>query len=219
MADYSAARRDSRRIFRAFQTPAAHGVWRETAFSRCAESQYAACLYPSVFGAVAGSCHPRIHRGMVRSGDTAYHWSGVALMAGSEIQSFLNTCANANIPVGEPDSSALPPAVVISVSVHFWCQAARVAQDCGLRWCAFWVSPVGDNFDAFCVLEKSGDYLVLKTRTGKGESLPSQAPIFSAADRLERHAHDLLGIEFVNAPDSRRWTRHQAWKEDRKSVV
>ncbi|MDO8864083.1 NADH-quinone oxidoreductase subunit C [Haliea sp. E1-2-M8] len=134
-------------------------------------------------------------------------------MADTEIQSFVNACATANIPVGEPDSYVLPPAVVIPVSAPFWQRAARVAQGCGLRWCSFWASPVDESYELFCVLEKSGDYLVLRTRTGKEEPLPSQAPIYPAADRLERHAHDLLGIEFVDAPDSRRWTRHQAWKE------
>ncbi|MEJ2762314.1 MAG: NADH-quinone oxidoreductase subunit C, partial [Gammaproteobacteria bacterium] len=45
--------------------------------------------------------------------------------------------------------------------------------------------------------------------------LPSHAPYYPAADRMERHMHDLLGIVFLNHPDPRRWTRHQAWPDDR----
>jgi Ni,Fe-hydrogenase III large subunit len=42
--------------------------------------------------------------------------------------------------------------------------------------------------------------------------LPSHTPHFPAANRPERHIQDLYGIAFSDHPDSRRWTRHRAWK-------
>jgi Ni,Fe-hydrogenase III large subunit len=41
--------------------------------------------------------------------------------------------------------------------------------------------------------------------------LPSQATVYPAANRSERHSQDMFGIEFSGHPDPRRWTRHQAW--------
>ena len=46
--------------------------------------------------------------------------------------------------------------------------------------------------------------------TAKPE-LPSQATVYPAANRSERHTQDMFGIHFVGHPDNRRWTRHQAW--------
>mgnify|MGYP005841508591 CR=1 FL=1 len=134
-------------------------------------------------------------------------------MTDSDVQVFFAACANAGIPLAEPDPEVLPPARVLSVPAPCWHQVAGMAKDCALRWCAFWVSPRSEGFAAFCVLEKSGDYLVLQTHLGAAESLPSQATVYPAADRPERHAHDLTGVVFSGAPDSRRWTRHQAWDE------
>jgi len=134
-------------------------------------------------------------------------------MTDDELVPFLDACAAAGVSVGDPDRSALPPATVVPVAAACWGEAAAVAQGRALRWCAFWANPVSDGHEAFCVLEASGGYLVLRTRVAAGERLASHAPRYPAADRPERHAHDLTGIELANAPDDRRWTRHQAWSE------
>src|SRR5690606_37554419 len=82
-----------------------------------------------------------------------------------------------------------------------------------LRWCAMWATPTETGHDVCCVLE-GGGYVVLRTHVAPDELLPSQTFVYPAADRPERHAHDLTGLRFSGQPDSRRWTRHQAWAED-----
>jgi Ni,Fe-hydrogenase III large subunit len=124
---------------------------------------------------------------------------------------FLEACRAANVSLGTLDPGALPPAIVVPVPAPSWSQAAVVARGCAMRWCAFWASPLREGFEAFCALHGSDGYLVLRTRIGADEQLPSQAAVYPAADRPERHARDLLGLEFSDAPDIRRWTRHQAW--------
>ncbi|MBI2969552.1 MAG: NADH-quinone oxidoreductase subunit C [Gammaproteobacteria bacterium] len=82
-----------------------------------------------------------------------------------------------------------------------------------MRWCAFWAQEAGAGFEAFSCLERGGTYLVIHCGFGRDEALASLAPIYPAADRPERHAHDLLGIRFSDQPDPRRWTRHHAWND------
>jgi len=63
--------------------------------------------------------------------------------------------------------------------------------------------------------EKQGDYLVLRALLSKNSpTIYSQTNYYPAANRIERHIQDLFGIQFIKHPDSRRWTRHQAWSEE-----
>jgi Ni,Fe-hydrogenase III large subunit len=63
-------------------------------------------------------------------------------------------------------------------------------------------------------LELHGSYLLLRTVIETfNPTIASFTPAFPAANRLERHTHDMFGINFSNHPDNRRWTRHQAWHE------
>lgn len=119
----------------------------------------------------------------------------------------------AGVLAADPDVTALAPATCLPVLAARWQHAARIAHEQGWRWSAFWADEVGTHYEAFCCLERAGCHVVLRARIEAGEALPSQAPIYPAADRPERHAHDLLGIEFAGAPDTRRWTRHRAWGE------
>ncbi|HCT99094.1 MAG TPA: Ni,Fe-hydrogenase III large subunit, partial [Methylococcaceae bacterium] len=58
-----------------------------------------------------------------------------------------------------------------------------------------------------------GEYILLRTTINVSKpQLPSQASVYAAANRSERHTHDLFGIEFLQHPDPRCWTRHQAWE-------
>ena len=134
-------------------------------------------------------------------------------MTHSGVQPFIDACAATGLAAEAPDDTALPPAVVIGLPAASWREAAVIAHRCGLRWSAFWATPAAEGHDAFCVLESRGGYLVLRTRVAAGERLPSQAAVYPAADRPERHAHDLTGIVLAGAPDERRWTRHRAWSE------
>ncbi|NCO18600.1 MAG: Ni,Fe-hydrogenase III large subunit [Gammaproteobacteria bacterium] len=133
----------------------------------------------------------------------------------SALQSLLEACALIGVQTGPPDPRSLVPATVVPVEAGDWGRVAEAAKSAGLRWSALWVDPLEAGFEAFCLLEGDGQYLVLRTLVALDQALPSHAGIHAAADRPERHAHDLLGIIFANAPDGRRWTRHQAWPETR----
>lgn len=93
-----------------------------------------------------------------------------------------------------------------------WQRFAELAQKDKFRWSASWAEQVETIFNVYTLFEKSGDYVLLQTAVNQAKpQLPSQATIYAAANRSERHTHDMFGIEFLNHPDPRRWTRHQAW--------
>jgi Ni,Fe-hydrogenase III large subunit len=110
------------------------------------------------------------------------------------------------------DEQTLPPAWLVRIDPLDWAQAAAVAKEMQSRFAAFWVDRVTDEFVAYCCFELAHEYLLFSTRCSAETPLPSVTPLFPAADRPERHARDLLGIQFSAAPDSRRWVRHQAWQ-------
>lgn len=108
---------------------------------------------------------------------------------------------------GMADSKAL------DVEIADWGMAAKVAEQMGARWCGVW----GDHHDHFIriqtLIEHHGDYLILRTDISAASPvLPSHTPWFPGADRMERHLQDMLGVAFLDHPDERRWTRHQAWE-------
>lgn len=130
------------------------------------------------------------------------------------LEALLTACAASGLEPGAQDARTLAPATLVPIAAPDWGRAAQAARAAGLRWSALWVDPRDDGFEVFCLLEGDGEYLVLRTRTAADQPLPSHAAIYAAADRPERHARDLLGIDFAAAPDTRRWTRHQAWGEN-----
>jgi Ni,Fe-hydrogenase III large subunit/NADH:ubiquinone oxidoreductase subunit C len=129
----------------------------------------------------------------------------------SAMECFLAQCAAAGIAGGAPDPQALAPAICLPVRRSAWRSAAEAARAQGLRWSAFWASEAATGFEAFALLEADGRHVVLRAGLPRGRALPSQTPVYPAADRPERHARDLLGIPFEGQPDDRRWTRHAAW--------
>lgn len=105
---------------------------------------------------------------------------------------------------------------MLAVDPEDWARAGAVAAAFGCRWAAFWADLQGDTLLVRSALEKGGCHLVLETRVPlTSPRLASLTPQFPAADRPERHAHDLLGLELVDHPQPHRWTRHQAWPETR----
>lgn len=108
----------------------------------------------------------------------------------------------------------LHPAHILRVDPEDWGRTAAQAVKTGLRWCAIWAEDLGDVFRINTCLEKFGDYLVLRTRISKAAPvLPSYTRHYPAADRAERHVQDMFGLQFMDHPDSRRWTRHRAWQD------
>ena len=120
------------------------------------------------------------------------------------------------VGVRRGSASVLAPAQVLAVDPEDWARAGAVAAAFGCRWAAFWADLQGDTLLVRSALEKGGCHLVLETRVPlTSPRLASLTPQFPAADRPERHAHDLLGLELVDHPQPHRWTRHQAWPETR----
>ncbi|MDP1666833.1 MAG: NADH-quinone oxidoreductase subunit C [Methylobacter sp.] len=100
------------------------------------------------------------------------------------------------------------------IESHAWQQFAELAVQQNLRWAAGWAEHIEHRFFINTCFEKQGEYLLLRTIIdASNPELPSQATVYPAANRSERHTQDMFGIKFVGHPDDRRWTRHQAWIE------
>ncbi len=132
------------------------------------------------------------------------------------IEEFRHALADQRIESSEMDEAALPPASLWQVHPKDWEAIAREACKLKYRWAGLWVDDLGDQgFHANVVLAKPGGFLVVRTALNpKAPRLRSQARYFPAADRVERHAADLYGVQFEGHPDPRRWVRHQAWAEN-----
>ena len=99
-----------------------------------------------------------------------------------------------------------------------WQKFATVAMQHDLRWAAGWAEHLAQPQQAFLLntlFEKQGVYLLLRTTLLDANThVPSQATVYPAANKSERHSHDMFGIVFSEHPDTRPWTRHQAWSAD-----
>jgi Ni,Fe-hydrogenase III large subunit len=116
--------------------------------------------------------------------------------------------------VRSSDAVSLAPAHRLVLDAGDWGTAARVAAGLGYRWAGVWSDPREADVVVRACLEHAGDYLVLQTEVSQSHpTLASHAPHFPGANRLERHLQDLSGVTFLDHPDDRRWTRHQAWPD------
>jgi Ni,Fe-hydrogenase III large subunit len=137
-----------------------------------------------------------------------------------------------DIRCAELPAPGLAPARLLKLHVNDWGRLAQEAQILGWRWAAAWgedsgeaasetslsrgprLDPIGDDILVNACFEKDGSYLIARTSVERvAPILPSHTPYYPAADRAERHMQDMLGLAFGDHPDSRRWTRHQAWKD------
>lgn len=101
------------------------------------------------------------------------------------------------------------------VNAKSWQLVATSAHQLHYRFAAIWAQQLPNNFKVTVCLALPPHYLLISTiLTDKKPQLESWANVYPAANRLERHIHDLYGIIFLNHPDRRRWTRHQAWSEN-----
>lgn len=132
------------------------------------------------------------------------------------LSEFLARLHDENVLVRRGLARALAPAHLLIIDPEDWAKAAAIAAGFDCRWAALWGDEREARFVLSMVLERSGDYLALRTRVPRENPvIPSLVPHFPSADRMERHTRDLLGLIFVNHPDGRRWTRHRAWPEGR----
>ncbi len=96
-----------------------------------------------------------------------------------------------------------------------WRKFAELAQLQSVRWVSGWVEQQSPLYIVNAIFEKNGLYLLLRTSVSEDKAcLPSQATVYPAANRSERHSQDLFGIDFTEHPDNRPWLRHKAWKKN-----
>lgn len=112
-------------------------------------------------------------------------------------------------------ASGLIPATVFEISPADWGHLAEAALGHVFRWVAGWALEHQNTFKLYVCLEKKNQFLLFRTQVESSfPALSSHTPWFPGAARSERHTHDILGIEWIDHPDRRRWTRHQAWPAD-----
>jgi Ni,Fe-hydrogenase III large subunit len=105
--------------------------------------------------------------------------------------------------------------VLWQIESKHWQQFSQYAIEQNLRWVAGWAEHVQDRFFINACFEKQGIYVLLRTIVNATKpELPSQASVYPAANRSERHTQDMFGINFVGHPDNRRWTQHKAWAKN-----
>jgi len=110
--------------------------------------------------------------------------------------------------------ASLEPVQRLELEAEDWQKAASVAAEMGLRWAAVWGDEIGRYLAVHVCLAFRGDYLALRCKLPLDEpSVASWTPYFPAANRMERHLRDMYGITVTGHPDTRRWTRHQAWPQ------
>ena len=107
------------------------------------------------------------------------------------------------------------PIRTLQVKPADWGRLAQFMAEFGARFAGLWGEDRGSRRRLYACLEKQGDHLLLKVEVGNDGELASWSRVYPAANGMERHCRDLLGLQFQDSPDSRRWVRHQAWPEGR----
>ena len=77
-----------------------------------------------------------------------------------------------------------------------------------------WIERAGPRFDVVYSLYSTAlrHRLRVKARVADGEAVPSLAPVWPAANWLEREAFDMFGIRFEGHPDLRRILMPDEWQ-------
>lgn len=120
----------------------------------------------------------------------------------------------------EVDGTLHGRARLVAIDPRLWGKAAAVAAANRVRWCAVWGEHSPPEIHIFAALAGRDGHLLLQTVVADaGGELPSQTPVFPAANRPERYLRDMFGVRFTDHPDQRRWMRHQAWHEDQYPLL
>jgi Ni,Fe-hydrogenase III large subunit/Ni,Fe-hydrogenase III component G len=116
------------------------------------------------------------------------------------------------------EAASLPgamPAAVARVDAPHWIEAARTFAEAGERLVALWGADRragGGRFAILAAYAAADGLCVLELPLhGHAPSYPDLSAYFPAAGRMQRAAHDLLGLVAEGAGDTRRWLRHGAW--------
>jgi Ni,Fe-hydrogenase III large subunit len=125
---------------------------------------------------------------------------------------FLKRANEAGISV---EQLAIGPLSLWQIVSSDWQRFAELALQQSLRWAAGWAEQEQEWFLINACFEKQGCYILLRTKVHNPKpELPSQATVYPAASRSERHTQDMFGLNFAGHPDNRPWTRHKAWPKN-----
>jgi Ni,Fe-hydrogenase III large subunit/Ni,Fe-hydrogenase III component G len=96
-----------------------------------------------------------------------------------------------------------------------WIEAARAAHEAGGRLVALWGAERGGRRSMFVAYALARGLSVLELPVPEGASAyPDLSGLFPSANRMQRAARDLVGLDAEGAQDARPWLRHGAWGED-----
>ena len=136
------------------------------------------------------------------------------MMAPDQVMAFLGRLAAAGLRAEASPAAGLAPARLIIVQAADWGRLGREAKAAAWRWVAGWGDDGGESISVNACFEKAGAYFVARTAVARAAPvLDSHSAAYPGADRPERHIRDMLGVDFADHPDPRRWTRHQAWPQ------
>ena len=129
------------------------------------------------------------------------------------VTAFLVRLTDAGLAHQEETVAGFTPARAIRIQSEDWGRLAHAAKEQGCRWVASWGEDQGPEIALLAAFEKEAGYLLARTTVSKASPvLPSHTAHYPAANRPERHLQDMFGVAFSDHPDTRRWTRHRAWK-------
>ena len=101
-----------------------------------------------------------------------------------------------------------------------WRQYAGAARADAGRLLSLWPSEGTSGHEGLCVHAvygtgpaDAGELVVLHLPLTGDQGLPDISDHFPAAARMQRAAHDLLGIDIAQHRDTRPWLRHGAWSD------
>ena len=136
------------------------------------------------------------------------------MSAADRVEGLTAALAQAGVRIEMHSAPGLKPARLVTLDAESWGILGRTAAQDGWRWAAGWADERGEQIVVNACFERGGAYVVARAGVARATpTLPSHVPYYPGADRAERHTQDLLGVAFLDHPDARRWTRHQAWKD------
>jgi Ni,Fe-hydrogenase III large subunit len=108
----------------------------------------------------------------------------------------------------------LGPAQLITLPADDWGILGKEAARAGCRWVAGWGEDAGnDEIHISACFEKNGAYLLARTVVPRHADSAFAHTLFSRCRPSRASTQDMFGLAFMDHPDARRWTRHQAWKD------